>query len=38
MSDATILPNWGWHEYGKRVGVWRSLDLTAASCSAKLWN
>jgi peptidoglycan/xylan/chitin deacetylase (PgdA/CDA1 family) len=21
------VPNWGWHEYGMRVGVWRFFDL-----------
>jgi allantoinase len=21
------VPNWSWHEYGMRVGVWRSFDL-----------
>ncbi len=23
------LPNWAWHEYGMRVGVWRFLDVLA---------
>jgi allantoinase len=23
------LPNWAWHEYGMRVGVWRFLDMFA---------
>ena len=21
------VPNWSWHEYGMRVGVWRFFDL-----------
>ena len=21
------MPNWSWHEYGMRVGVWRFFDL-----------
>ena len=24
------LPNWAWHEYGMRVGVWRFFDVLAA--------
>src|SRR4051794_33343128 len=24
------VPNWGWHEYGMRVGVWRFFKLFAA--------
>ena len=24
------VPNWSWHEYGMRVGVWRFFDLFAA--------
>ena len=24
------VPNWSWHEYGMRVGVWRYFDLFAA--------
>lgn len=24
------VPNWGWHEYGMRVGVWRFFELFAA--------
>lgn len=24
------VPNWSWHEYGMRVGIWRLLDLFAA--------
>ena len=23
------VPNWAWHEYGMRVGVWRFFDLFA---------
>lgn len=23
------LPNWAWHEYGMRVGIWRFLDVLA---------
>src|SRR5262249_26450849 len=23
------IPNWSWHEYGMRVGVWRFFDLFA---------
>ena len=25
------VPNWSWHEYGMRVGVWRFFDLYAGS-------
>ena len=24
------VPNWSWHEYGMRVGVWRIMDALAA--------
>ena len=24
------VPNWSWHEYGMRVGVWRFFELTNA--------
>ena len=24
------LPNWAWHEYGMRVGIWRFFDVLAA--------
>ena len=23
------LPNWAWHEYGMRVGIWRFFDVLA---------
>lgn len=29
VSQMPDVPNWAWHEYGMRVGVWRFFDLFA---------